>query len=404
MHCREDGRQKVCIQGLKEKCISNVEELMSVIDYGLSVRTTGVTGANLDSSRSHAVLQISLKIEHTGKTFSKISFIDLAGSERGADTVEQDKKTRIDGAEINKSLLALKECIRAIDQDKKHTPFRGSKLTQVLKDSLVGNCKTVMIANVSPGLSCSEHTLNTLRYADCVKELKKMKQPPVNKKDQLAQMLMLPRQRSNITKTKLIGRGEGFENEKIGGSSKKVVPQFHRGFSTKNPKMNNLVDFQKQQFDEMEDIEDEFFEESEDYKSGSEVIHNFHPSGAPKSGQQDVDFDIEGNSEEELVKLCKDHENLIDIILEEEEDVTNSHKHQIDNEVETIKEEMKLLYEVQKPNSDIKQYVENLHSVLEHKIRMMMQLKQKVEQFGEHLLEEERLSEEFKVKLKDHPM
>jgi len=82
---------------------------MKVIDYGLSVRTTGVTGANLDSSRSHAVLQIALKIEHTGKTFSKMSFIDLAGSERGADTVEQDKKTRIDGAEINKSLLALKE-------------------------------------------------------------------------------------------------------------------------------------------------------------------------------------------------------------------------------------------------------------------------------------------------------
>jgi kinesin family protein 2/24 len=125
---------------------------MQVIDFGLSERTTGVTGANLDSSRSHAVLQISLKLEHN-KTFSKMSFIDLAGSERGADTIEQDKKTRIDGAEINKSLLALKECIRAIDLDKKHTPFRGSKLTQVLKDSFIGNCRTVMIANVSPGLS-----------------------------------------------------------------------------------------------------------------------------------------------------------------------------------------------------------------------------------------------------------
>ena len=204
LHCREDGRQKVCIQGLEEKLITNVDELMQVIDYGLSVRTTGVTGANVDSSRSHAVLQISLQIEHTGKTFSKMSFIDLAGSERGADTIEQSKKTRIDGAEINKSLLALKECIRAIDQDKNHLPFRGSKLTQVLKDSFIGNCRTVMIANVSPGLSCSEHTLNTLRYADRVKELKKMKQPPVNKEDQLAQMLMLPRQKSNITRTKVV--------------------------------------------------------------------------------------------------------------------------------------------------------------------------------------------------------
>ena len=69
--------------------------------------------------------------------------------------------------------MALKECIRALDQDKKHTPFRGSKLTLVLKDSFVGNCKTVMIGNISPSLSNCEHTLNTLRYADRVKELKR---------------------------------------------------------------------------------------------------------------------------------------------------------------------------------------------------------------------------------------
>ena len=69
--------------------------------------------------------------------------------------------------------MALKECIRALDLDKKHTPFRGSKLTQVLKDSFVGNSKTTMIANISPASNCSEHTLNTLRYADRVKELKK---------------------------------------------------------------------------------------------------------------------------------------------------------------------------------------------------------------------------------------
>lgn len=69
--------------------------------------------------------------------------------------------------------MALKECIRALDLNKNHTPFRGSKLTLVLKDSLTGNCKTVMIGNVAPNSSSSEHTLNTLRYADRVKELKK---------------------------------------------------------------------------------------------------------------------------------------------------------------------------------------------------------------------------------------
>lgn len=76
-------------------------------------------------------------------------------------------------------------------------------------------------------------------------------------------------------------------------------------------------------------------------------------------------FSNEPSTEEDLIKLCHDHENLIDLILEEEEEVTNSHKEQLDNEVETVKDEMKMLYEVQKPNSDIKQYVETLHSVLE---------------------------------------
>lgn len=110
-----------------------------------------------------------------------MSFIDLAGSERGADTNDAGKQRRMDGAEINKSLLALKECIRALDQDSKHTPFRGSKLTQVLKDSFTGtNCKTVMIANISPASSCCEHTLNTLRYSDRVKELKKENKSAAN--------------------------------------------------------------------------------------------------------------------------------------------------------------------------------------------------------------------------------
>ena len=146
---------------------------MQVIGNGLQSRTSGVTGANADSSRSHAILQLQLKSAHDQKAYGKMSFIDLAGSERGADTIDQNKQTRLDGAEINKSLLALKECIRALDLEKKHLPFRGSKLTQVLKDSFTGNSKTTMIANVSPASSCCEHTLNTLRYADRVKELKK---------------------------------------------------------------------------------------------------------------------------------------------------------------------------------------------------------------------------------------
>ncbi|KAI8391240.1 P-loop containing nucleoside triphosphate hydrolase protein [Radiomyces spectabilis] len=173
LFAREDGKHNVIIAGLKEFPIDNVDKLIQVFEYGSQVRSTGTTGANDSSSRSHAVLQILLKPKTNRKRIhGKLSFIDLAGSERGADRGEADAKTRMEGAEINKSLLALKECIRALDQDKRHTPFRQSKLTQVLKDSFVGNSRTCMIATISPGHSNSEHTLNTLRYADRVKELK----------------------------------------------------------------------------------------------------------------------------------------------------------------------------------------------------------------------------------------
>lgn len=78
----------------------------------------------------------------------------------------------MEGAEINKSLLALKECIRALGRKGAHLPFRASKLTQVLRDSFIGEkSRTCMIAMISPGLSSCEHSLNTLRYADRVKEL-----------------------------------------------------------------------------------------------------------------------------------------------------------------------------------------------------------------------------------------
>lgn len=170
----EDDKGKVNIRGLTEHLSNSVDDLMAIIDQGSGVRSCGSTGANDTSSRSHAILEIKLKQRKSTRQGGKFTFIDLAGSERGADTVDCARQTRLEGAEINKSLLALKECIRFLDQNKKHVPFRGSKLTEVLRDSFIGNCRTVMIGAVSPSNINAEHTLNTLRYADRVKELKKI--------------------------------------------------------------------------------------------------------------------------------------------------------------------------------------------------------------------------------------
>ncbi|KAJ3604612.1 hypothetical protein NHX12_029352 [Muraenolepis orangiensis] len=165
----EDGKQQVQIIGLQEKDVKCTEDVLKLIEIGNSCRTSGQTSANAHSSRSHAVFQIILR--RKGKMHGKFSLIDLAGNERGADTSSADRQTRLEGAEINKSLLALKECIRALGRNKPHTPFRASKLTQVLRDSFIGeNSRTCMISTISPGMTSCENTLNTLRYANRVKE------------------------------------------------------------------------------------------------------------------------------------------------------------------------------------------------------------------------------------------
>eukprot|EP00758_Cryptobia_borreli_P000590 Tbor_TRINITY_DN1260_c0_g1::TRINITY_DN1260_c0_g1_i1::g.5747::m.5747/K10393/KIF2_24, MCAK; kinesin family member 2/24 len=172
----EDKNQTVNICGLSEQEVSDEQEVMRLIDEGNKIRSSGATGANDSSSRSHAILELKVysgTSVSNSKKVGKFTFIDLAGSERGADTVDCCRQTRMEGAQINKSLLALKECIRSLDQKHRHVPFRGSKLTEVLRDSFTGNCRTVMIAAVSPSSHNCEHTLNSLRYADRVKELKK---------------------------------------------------------------------------------------------------------------------------------------------------------------------------------------------------------------------------------------
>jgi kinesin family member 2/24 len=168
---REDANRRVNICGVVWRTVDTVDELWQLVKAGMEQRRTGSTSANEHSSRSHAVLSIRIKDSAHLDFMGTINFVDLAGSERAADTAANDRLTRLEGAEINKSLLALKECIRALDEKKRHVPFRGSRLTEVLRDSFTGNSKTVMIATVSPSAYNQEHSNNTLRYAFRVKGL-----------------------------------------------------------------------------------------------------------------------------------------------------------------------------------------------------------------------------------------
>ena len=175
----EDKNQKVQIYGLTEKEVFTPKEMKDILEYANTIRTTHNTVTNETSSRSHAICNFVIKIEgkKEDEEYAKLSLVDLAGSERATETQSNDKNRLAEGAEINKSLLALKECIRALDTKKykgeTHVPFRNSKLTLVLRDSFLGKtnlCKIIMISCISPSNHSANHTINTLRYSDRLKE------------------------------------------------------------------------------------------------------------------------------------------------------------------------------------------------------------------------------------------
>ncbi|GAA5922582.1 kinesin family protein [Sporobolomyces koalae] len=155
------------------------QDVVEWITLGNGNRTVNYTEANATSSRSHAVLRVTVtqKPRAEGLTDSTtsacLSVIDLAGSERASNTKNRGERLT-EGANINRSLLALGNCINALCDPRKrgHVPYRDSKLTRLLKQSLGGNCKTVMIVCVSPSSSHYDETHNTLQYANRAKEIK----------------------------------------------------------------------------------------------------------------------------------------------------------------------------------------------------------------------------------------
>ncbi|CAG79248.1 P-loop containing nucleoside triphosphate hydrolase protein [Yarrowia lipolytica] len=176
---REDADKKISVSNLSSHKPESVEEVMEMILQGNTNRTQSPTEANATSSRSHAVLQINvIQKNRTAElseshTFATLSIIDLAGSERASATKNRGERL-LEGANINKSLLALGNCINALCDPKRklHVPYRNSKLTRLLKFSLGGNCKTVMIVCISPSSQHYDETLNTLKYADRAKMIK----------------------------------------------------------------------------------------------------------------------------------------------------------------------------------------------------------------------------------------
>ncbi|KAG7223361.1 hypothetical protein INR49_015717, partial [Caranx melampygus] len=208
---REDPKDGIKIVGLTERQVFSAQEMVGCLELGNSARTVGSTAMNAASSRSHAIFTITLEqrrgTDKADSVVSKLHLVDLAGSERQKKTKAEGDRLK-EGISINRGLLSLGNVISALgDESKKNTfvPYRDSKLTRLLQDSLGGNSHTLMIACISPADSNMEETINTLRYADRARKIKN--KPIVNVDPRAAEMSRLKQQVQELQVMLLHARG-----------------------------------------------------------------------------------------------------------------------------------------------------------------------------------------------------
>ncbi|XP_024253830.1 kinesin family member 4 [Oncorhynchus tshawytscha] len=212
INIREDPKEGIKIVGLTERQVMSAHEMVGCLELGNSARTVGSTAMNAASSRSHAIFTITLEqrrgADKSDNVVSKLHLVDLAGSERQKKTKAEGDRLK-EGISINRGLLSLGNVISALgDESKKGTgfvPYRDSKLTRLLQDSLGGNSHTLMIACISPADSNIEETINTLRYADRARKIKN--KPVVNVDPRTAEMKHLKQQVQELQVMLLHARG-----------------------------------------------------------------------------------------------------------------------------------------------------------------------------------------------------
>mmetsp|Transcript_26474 Transcript_26474/g.77839 ORF Transcript_26474/g.77839 Transcript_26474/m.77839 type:complete len:766 (-) Transcript_26474:425-2722(-) len=184
LELKENSDSGVYVKDLSTYVVKSVKECDKLREFGHKNRKTGATLMNADSSRSHAIFTVTVEQcetmpdGHASIRMGKLNMVDLAGSERQSKTGATGDRLK-EATKINLSLSALGNCISAlVDGKSSHIPYRDSKLTRLLQDSLGGNTKTVMIANMGPADYNYDESISTLRYANRAKNIQN--KPKIN--------------------------------------------------------------------------------------------------------------------------------------------------------------------------------------------------------------------------------
>jgi kinesin family protein 3/17 len=367
LEIREKPDVGVYIKDLCSFVVRSVKEIKEIMYTGRENRTTAETKMNLHSSRSHSIFTVTIETAQMGVDLKshiragKLNMVDLAGSERQQKTEAVGIRLE-EAAKINLSLSTLCHVISTLTDPKggSHIPYRNSKLTRILQDSLGGNTKTVMVANIGPADFNYEESLNTIRYANRAKNI--MNKPRINEDPKDA---MIREFQEEIMKLRELLA------QKLG----KVVMKDGQIVSLDN----NEQTMQKQ-------MEEELAKQTEELRKKQEEIDRVEAEGAMVKEEKEKLLEALNKQKEDQEKVKKECEDLM------------AKKQQLQDRILQGNEEMKKARE--KEQEKIKKGREKLAKIQEKREKMAEQIKKK-EVDAMHLVEKfSSLHEELDYKTK----
>ena len=418
----DDKNGKVQIYGLITQQVESKEQMHKIIEAANAIRITHNTVTNETSSRSHAICNIVIKKKGSDEEYGKLSLVDLAGSERAQETQSNNRQRRAEGAEINKSLLALKECIRALDEKKTnpdtHVPFRASKLTHVLRDSFVSKSdksKIIMISCISPNYTSANHTLNTLRYSDRLKEKTKQhfggNYNNVNNSRGINQNVNNGGNNSNnnninlIPSPKNINKNEIKNSNNNKGNNKNLKSERSKSKGKKPNKKEdpkNKPNKNNSKNDKVEKIDKNKKKEvSPKNEKNDDFINNYVDDGE----EEDWDY-LKRTMAKRDGKIMNDdfikYNHLTAKLVEDEDDIINYHMNIIKEDARLLSQEGDLITNIKGVGKEgdfhMDEYIAGLDKIIEEKLRIYNNIKGKVDKYKMHIQEEDELRKKLDPK------
>jgi len=314
---------EITVVGLSQHCVKNPEEITKLLLKGKQNRAVGETLMNKESSRSHSVFTVAVEqmSEEKGSRMGKLHLVDLAGSERLAKTGATGERAA-QGNKINLSLLSLGNVISALVTGSKHVPYRDSKLTRILQDSLGGNSKTVMIANIGPASYNYEETLSSLLYASRAKQIKNIPKVNMDPKDAMLAQL---KEKIELLKKRLASQGgmsSGLTDEE--NATLKEIEARHNAQMSELEKARDMTEDEKAKTREMIQRE---YERQVRIKEESDSLRK-------QLGQMEQSVLVGGK-------------NLVDVAKQQEQILRDKHCQMVEQ-----KEQQRLLAEQKKKNEE----------------------------------------------------